>query len=108
MTAHTPIAAAPIVAADTDAADPAGTGRTRLHHALADELLNASRLLADLAYELGADPDTLRKHMTSLQAIDHITQIQLNVADLLRQHTPNPNTITLHDMAQRITLAIQL
>ena len=53
-----------------------------LAEAMGEELLLASRMLADLAYELGSDATTLRKHMTGLQKIDHITQIQLAIVDL--------------------------
>ena len=34
---------------------------------LAEELVNITRLLGNLAYDLGSDPDTLRRHMKSLQ-----------------------------------------
>lgn len=96
MTAHTPIHAGHPVLADP-----------RLAQALGEELLIASRMLADLAYELGSDPATLRKHMTSLQHIDHITQIQLNIADLLQHQHHNPiHHITLTDMADRVRVAL--
>ena len=53
-------------------------------HALADELVGLTGLLADLAYDLASNPDTLRHHMHSLQSVDRITQTQLAIADLLR------------------------
>jgi hypothetical protein len=56
--------------------------------AIADELVGLTNALSDLAYDLGSDPDTLRKHMNSLQAIDLITQIHLALADLLRSEAP--------------------
>lgn len=59
-----------------------------LAHALADELLAATRLLSDLAYDLGSDPDVLRRHMESLQTVDLVTQIQLAIADVLRSTDP--------------------
>jgi hypothetical protein len=109
MTAHTPIQAARPITADH--AVPAGLpvlADPRLAQALGEELLIASRMLADLAYELGSDPNTLRKHMTSLQHIDHITQIQLNIAHLLQNQHHNPiQHITLNDMADRVRLAVE-
>lgn len=76
---------------------------------LADELVRASQLLNDLAYDLGSDPATLRRHMTSLQTIDQLTQTQLAVAGMLR-HLDDPAaavaTVTLEDMAVRIRTAL--
>lgn len=72
---------------------------------LVAELVRAAGMLGDLAWELGDDPDTLRRHMNSLQQVDHITQIQLAVADLLRG-ADEPDAavarITLEDMAVRL------
>ena len=79
-----------------------------LADALAEELLLASQMLADLAFDLGADDHTLRRHMTSLQKIDHVTQIQLAVVDLLRHRDSERDplaTVTLADMAERLRLA---
>jgi len=73
-----------------------------LQAALADELVLASRRLADLAFSLAGDKDTLRRHMTSLQEIDYVTQMQLAIADLLRNGASGLPDITLADMAQRI------
>ncbi|SEN79088.1 hypothetical protein SAMN05192583_3569 [Sphingomonas gellani] len=77
--------------------------------ALVAELTRASVMLGDLAWELGGDPDTLRRHMDSLQQVDHITQIQLAVADLLRD-ADDPDAavsrITLEDMAVRLRDAL--
>lgn len=77
-----------------------------LNEALADELVLASRRLADLAFELASDEDTLRRHMTSMQDIDHVTQIQLSIADLLRNGVAGLGDITLGDMASRIRCKI--
>ncbi|MFK3888619.1 hypothetical protein [Sphingomonas sp. NPDC079357] len=76
-----------------------------LAQALAAELVLASSMLADLAYDLGSDGATLRRHMASLQRIDHITQIQLAIADLLRTSNGSDGDIaqvTLQDMADRL------
>lgn len=78
-------------------------------HALADELVLASQLLADLAYDLGGDADTLRRHMTSIQAIDKITQMQLAIADLLRTGRCDAETLAalpLQDMVDRLIVAM--
>lgn len=76
-----------------------------LAQALAAELVLASRMLADLAYDLGSDGDTLRRHMGSLQRIDHVTQIQLAIADLLRDGEGGGDfgQVTLQDMADRLS-----
>jgi hypothetical protein len=76
-----------------------------LARALADELVDLTRSLADLAYELAADPATLRRHMHSLQAVDRVTQTQLAVAELLRATGPIERrlaAVTLEDMAVRL------
>ena len=57
-------------------------------NALADELVALTNRLGDLAFELGNDPATLRRHMGSLQAIDLVTQVQLAIADILRSTAP--------------------
>lgn len=67
--------------------------------ALADELVALTVQLSDLAYDLGQYPDTLRRHMTSIQAIDRITQAQLAIADVLRSDE------TIDDRLSHITLA---
>ncbi|PCG10536.1 hypothetical protein [Sphingomonas ginsenosidimutans] len=80
-----------------------------LVQALAEELVRASNILGDLAYDLGSDGDTLRRHMASLQAIDHVTQMQLAIADLLRapdEITANAGRVTLEDMAVRLRGAL--
>lgn len=56
--------------------------------AIAHELVDLTTRLSDLAFDLGSDQATLRRHMSSLQAIDLITQIQLALADLLRSEAP--------------------
>ncbi|MBN2973898.1 hypothetical protein JW805_17965 [Roseomonas aeriglobus] len=76
-----------------------------LPEVLAEELVLASKVLADLAYDLGADEATLRRHMTSLQKIDQLTQAQLAIAGVLRR-IDEPQAalgeITLESMAARI------
>ncbi|GAA4212430.1 hypothetical protein GCM10022253_01880 [Sphingomonas endophytica] len=96
-------AAAATLPADGSAS--AGGVPRPLAQALAAELVLASRMLADLAYDLGSDGATLRRHMASLQRIDHITQIQLAIADLLRTSNGADGDIaqvTLQDMADRL------
>lgn len=86
------------------AADPAGTSGG-LAAALADELVLITCQLAELAYDLGSETATLRRHMGSLQAIDRITQAQLAIADVLRGSADEPGriaAITLQEMADRI------
>ncbi|WP_341209105.1 hypothetical protein [uncultured Sphingomonas sp.] len=88
----------------TGRAATAGVPRP-LAQALAAELVLASSMLADLAYDLGSDGDTLRRHMASLQRIDHVTQMQLAIADLLRTSDGADGDIgqvTLQDMADRL------
>ena len=60
-----------------------------LASALADELVAMTALLSDLACELGNHPETLRRHMAGLQAIDLIAQTQSAIADVLRATTPS-------------------
>jgi hypothetical protein len=86
-------------------------GRVPLAAALADELVRASTMLADLAYDLGSDEVTLRRHLSSLQQIDRVTQMQLAIADLLRGHAEGEGdealaAVTLEDMGQRLRLAL--
>lgn len=76
-----------------------------LAHALADELVELTRSLAELAYELGSDSDTLRRHMVSIQSVDRITQAQLAIADILRSDAPvasRINGVTLETLADRL------
>jgi Ni,Fe-hydrogenase III large subunit len=76
---------------------------------LADELIGLTVALSELAYELGSDPDTLRQHMSSLQAVDRITQTRLAVADMLRSTAPIAERVaevTLEDMAIRLREAL--
>ena len=72
--------------------------------ALADELVRASRILGDLAYDLGSDEATLRRHLTGLQSIDHVTQILLNLASVLRGGDGQDQLaeVTLEDMLARL------
>ncbi|WP_267395666.1 MULTISPECIES: hypothetical protein [unclassified Sphingomonas] len=76
-----------------------------LARALADELVDLTHLLSELAYDLAAHPETLRRHMHSLQAVDRVTQTQLAVAELLRATGPIERrlaAVTLEDMAVRL------
>jgi hypothetical protein len=63
---------------------PASGLETALALALADELVDLTRLLDDLILDLVAHPETVRRHMHSLQAVDRVTQTQLAIAALLR------------------------
>ena len=76
-----------------------------LAQALADELVELTHSLAEMAYELGSDPDTLRRHMVSIQSVDRITQAQLAIADILRSDAPTASRIdgvTLETLADRL------
>lgn len=79
-----------------------------LGEALADELERASRLLGDLAFELGSDEATLRRHLTGLQSIDHVTQIMLNIATVLRAADGQDQLagVTLEDVAGRLRASL--
>lgn len=73
-----------------------------LARALADELVALTGSLSELAYDLGSDAETLRRHMASLQAIDRITQTQLAIADILRSDDPAAariDAVTLESLA---------
>lgn len=86
------------------AAGPIGAANP-LALALADELVLASRILGEMAFDLGSDPDTLRRHMTSLQKIDLVTQMQLAVVDMLRLSSDAEAalaTVTLEETAGRL------
>lgn len=91
---------------DTAGSHPLATGpEPALAHALADTLVGLTSQLADLAYDLAGNPDTLRHHMHSLQSIDRITQAQLAVADLLRAPGTSDDalkTVTLEDLADSL------
>lgn len=80
-----------------------------LARALADELVALTGKLSELAYDLGSEPDTLRRHMTSLQAIDLITQVQLAIADILRSKaSPEERVagVTLHEFSESLREAL--
>ncbi len=89
---------------------PPATGlEPALAYALADELVALTTLLADLAYDLASNPDTLRHHMQSLQDVDRITQTQLAIADLLRSPVSadhSLDTTTLEGLADSIRTAM--
>ena len=73
--------------------------------ALAEELVFASNELNELAYDLGSNGETLRRHMASIQRIDYVTQIQLAVATLLRVDGGSDadlGAVTLQDMVDRL------
>jgi gamma-glutamyl:cysteine ligase YbdK (ATP-grasp superfamily) len=73
--------------------------------ALADALVALTASLSDLAYDLGCDAETLRRHMASLQAVDRITQEQLAIADVLRSRESMPErlaAVTLEDLADTL------
>jgi hypothetical protein len=81
-----------------------------LAHALADELTGLTGVLADLAYDLAANAETLRQHMHSLQAIDRITQAQLAMADVLRAAASSEERIaavTLEELASGLLASLQ-
>jgi len=83
-------------------------GTNALAQAMAEELVIASRILGELAFDLGSDPDTLRRHMTSLQKIDLVTQMQLAVADMLRLSSDAEAAlavVTLEETASRLRAA---
>ncbi|MCT8002937.1 hypothetical protein NZL82_13730 [Sphingomonas sanguinis] len=80
-----------------------------LAHALAEELVELTRSLADLAYELASDADTLRRHMVGIQSVDRITQVQLAIADILRSDAPLSDRIdgvTLETLADSLRTRI--
>ncbi|MGK6323554.1 hypothetical protein ACMGDM_10745 [Sphingomonas sp. DT-51] len=79
--------------------------------ALADELVVASNMLNELAFDLGSNGETLRRHMASIQRIDYVTQIQLAVVSLLRVDGPTRadiDAVTLQDMADRLRATLAL
>ncbi len=84
-------------------------GLLPLGDAVADELVGASRMLGDLAYELGSDEATLRRHLTGLQSIDHVTQILLNLATVLRggDGADRLSGVTLEDLHARLSTRLQ-
>ena len=79
-----------------------------LGEALAQELERASRLLGDLALELGNDEATLRRHLGGLQSIDHVTQIMHNIATVLRAGDGPDRLagVTLEDVAGRLRASL--
>ncbi len=79
-----------------------------LGEAMAGELERASRMLGDLAFELGSDETTLRRHLTGLQSIDHVTQILLNLATVLRagEGADQLAGVTLEDLAARLQASL--
>ncbi|USU03959.1 hypothetical protein NF699_12895 [Sphingomonadaceae bacterium OTU29LAMAA1] len=88
-------------------ADPSLDGmEPAMAYALADELVGLTGLLAELAFDLASDSETLRRHMHSLQVIDRITQAQLAIADVLRSTDPidrRLETVTLEDLGRSLS-----
>ena len=85
--------------------DPIPGMERELALALAEELVDLTRSLAELAYDLGSDSDTLRRHMVSIQSVDRITQTQLAIADILRSDAPvaaRIEGVTLETLADRL------
>lgn len=79
--------------------------------AVAAELVGLTRSLSDLAFDLGNDPVTVRKHMASLQAIDLITQIHLALSDLLASPAPlseRLNAVPVEALADRLSQRLGL
>lgn len=89
------------------AQDSASGGVDRaLALALADEMAALTNRLSDLAYDLGSAPETLRRHMASLQSVDEITQRQLALAEMLRSEgaiADRLTTITLEALRTSLT-----
>ena len=79
-----------------------------LGEALAGERERASRLLGELAFALGSGEATLRRHLTGLQSIDHVTQIMLNIATVLRAGEGQDQLagVTLEDVAGRLRASL--
>jgi hypothetical protein len=76
--------------------------------ALADELVALTATLADLAAALGTDIEIVRRHMGVLQTVDHISQVQLALADILRAPGSDRDRIAnvpLEDLAGRLAAA---
>lgn len=100
-----------VAAIPADGSMAVGAGvEPALAHALADELVAITGLLAELAYDLAGNPATLRHHMHSLQGIDRITQAQLAVADLLRSPLPADHglaAVTLEELAASLRHSVE-
>lgn len=80
-----------------------------LADALADELVALTAVLAAFAAELGADIEVVRRHMGALQAVDHISQVQLALADILRAHGSDRDRVAavpLEALASRLHAAV--
>jgi hypothetical protein len=72
---------------------------------VAEELVALTSAISDLAYDLGSDPETLRRHMGSLQSIDLITQIHLALAEFLRSSDSleaRVSNVTVEALADRL------
>lgn len=82
-----------------------------LAKALAEELVLLTNELAQLAFDLGQDPNILRNHIETLQKVDLITQTQLGVADMLRSESnvsERLDDLTLEDMAKRLRASLNI
>lgn len=80
-----------------------------LARAVADELIRLNGSLDRLMIALAGDPDVLRRHMTDLQAIDGICQVQRALADLLLSEEPvgaSIDAVPLEAMAARLRAGV--
>lgn len=78
--------------------------------AIAAELVALTGRIGDLAFDLCSDPEVLRLHTGSLQAIDLITQIQLALADVLRSDAPLADRIagiTVEQLSASLSARLQ-
>ena len=75
--------------------------------ALADALTTMTGTLAELASDLGGSPDTLRRHMASIQSVDLTTQGLHAIAGVLRSELPARERlegVTLEALAAQLRL----
>ncbi|WP_139198066.1 hypothetical protein [Sphingomonas gellani] len=78
--------------------------------AVAGELVRLNGSLDRLLVALAGDPEVLRRHMTDLQAIDDMSQVQCALADLLLSDEPmgaGIDAVPLEAMAARLRDGIQ-
>jgi hypothetical protein len=81
-----------------------------LANALADELVALTDTLSALACDLGSNIEIVRRHMTALQAVDQISQVQLAMADILRgsgSDSERVSGVRLEALAERLRAALQ-
>lgn len=80
-----------------------------LANAMADELVALADALSTLACDLGSNVEIVRRHMTALQAVDQISQVQLAMADILRGHGSDRDRVSevrLEALADRLRAAL--